>query len=565
MAFQLASAFVELNQRGFSGVMGHIDKIKTGMGGIVSFATGPLGVALAGLGAGAGAAGLVSLAAKIEQTTTQFKTLLGSTDMAKRMIEDLQNFSASTPFQFDGLAESAKVLLAFGTSSEQVIPTMRVLGDVAAATGNQVGELANIYGKVKARGALMTESLDQFNERAIPVGAKLAEMFGKTESEIRDMASKGQISFGDLQRAMSSMTAEGGMAFNGMADQSQTLGGLWSTLKDNVTLVMTDIGNAIVEGFDLKNSTESITGFVQQVRSEWMPSIVNSFRWMSDNIVKPFSSAIGYITELMVDLIGNFDLYWEYAYTSLGNSINNMWQRVSTFFENAVTLGGWFVSNIGNFFVNMYNNAGRIFGNMVQMMKNYWSGLWEFFTTGRLNIDFSPIVDNFNAAMEGIKMPELKTPQLNALQTDLDRISNQLAARQEARRKRAEEASASANDNAIAALEIQADGEEKVTEEKKKQKDLSSSFVSLSQLAEKMQTSLSFGQGGQQAIDQMQPAGDVAAGGMNGRDTIAALQQQVTALTGLLDLARGSGLKIASSPGGVDLPSASVQFGGSPA
>ena len=437
MAFQLAEAYVELSQRGFGGVMGSIGRVRGAFGSLVGFVTGPVGVAMAGIGGAAAVGGMVSLAAQIEQTEVQFTTLLGSADAAKQTIADLQDFAASTPFQFGGLAESAKALLAFGTSNEQVLPTLQVLGDVAAATGNQVGELANIYGKVKARGALMTESLDQFNERAIPVGAKLAEMFGKTEAEIRDMASKGQISFGDLQSAMQQMTAEGGIAFGGMQDQSTTLGGLWSTLKDNITLALTEIGGAMVEGFDLKNVVANFTGFVQRIKNEWLPSIVAGFRWLGDNIVRPVFSAIGQMASIVFEFVSNFDLYWKLASLHIANFAWNSWERIKTFFQNSWTVGKWFVSNIGRIFVNLYNNAGRIFMDLGLQIQNIWQSVLDFFRTGRFEVDFSPIADAFAATIEGLPVPEIKKPNLDVFKNKFEQIDQEFAKRQKAREEAA--------------------------------------------------------------------------------------------------------------------------------
>src|SRR5690606_21584091 len=66
--------------------------------------------------------------------------------------------------------------------------------------------------------------------------------------------------------AFVSLTAEGAR-FGGMMDaQSKTLTGVWSTLKDNVTANMVEIGNAIVEGFDLKGVTLGISEFIEGAR-----------------------------------------------------------------------------------------------------------------------------------------------------------------------------------------------------------------------------------------------------------------------------------------------------------
>ena len=637
MAFQLAEAFVELNTKGFRGVMSSIGRVRSSMGSLVGFATGPLGVALAGLGAGAGVAGMVSVAASLETTEAQFKTLLGSADAAKQKMQELQKFSASTPFQFDSLADSAKKLLSFGTSNDQVIPTLKVLGDVAAATGNNVNELAGIYGKVQSRGALMTESLDQFNERGIPVGKKLAEMFGVTGAEIRQMASDGDISFSDLQSALTSMTSKGGVAFKGMAEQAGTLSGVWSTFKDNITILMGDIGEAIVEGFDLKEATESLTGFVQRVRSEWLPSIVDGFQRLNKSIIQPFYKMIGSMTEIVLDFVTNFDLYWEFAYTTLANHMLNMWNEISAFFENSVTMAKWFVDStiqlFGNlynnageifpaigkniaihfqngvelakwyasstikFFSNIYSNAGEIFRSLTEQIKNHWQSVLNFFKTGELNFDFSPLRDSFHAAIEGIeppelraydtdalkgslqaatesiKSPELVTAQTDLLQGDLDAIAKKLADRQQARRKRASEQEANAHSEKLQALKSEGDQQRKNDEERKRN---SASFISLSALAEKMQSQLfksreneenkasklsgrTPGNVFQEVSNAFANVGDPHQASKGNSDL---MNRQVEVLGNILQTLNGAGVKVSGDTAGeVAVPPASVQFG----
>jgi hypothetical protein len=161
-------------------------------------------------------------------------------------------------------------------------------------------------------------------------------------------------------------------------------------------------------------------------------------------------------------------------------------------------------------------------------------------------------------------MPELAAPQLDALSGDLDRIAGQLAARQDARRRRASEAANAANDSSVASLEIQEGTEKRITEEKRKQ----SGFVSLAELADRgmlaaLESNRTAPTGAAQAMQQVRPAGDMA-NNMASRDQISAMQQQLNTMTALLDLARGAGIRIATQAGGVSLPPASVQFGGEP-
>jgi tape measure domain-containing protein len=573
MAFKLAEAFVQLSTKGFGGVMGAIGGVKTALGGI---AAAPLTAAFTALAGGASVAGLALLASGAEQTSTQFKTLLGNADSAKKMVADLQQFGASTPFEFAGLANTAKTLLSFQVSQEQILPTMRMVGDIASATGNSIEELAGIYGKAKSRGALMTEQLDQFNERGIPVGAKLAEMLGKTSEEIRDMAGKGQISFGDLQRAMQSMTSEGGMAFNGMADQSQTLGGLFSTLKDSVTVFLTDIGTAMVDGFDLKTITQDLTTFVDMVKADWMPSIVAGFMWMKENITTPFLNAIRWMGEGVYDFVLNADLYWQHMYLSLGNSISNMWNTVSTFFQNGVTLVSWFGTNFVQLFTNAIDNSKQLFWNYIEQIKNNWNSLLNFFTTGVLQFDWSPMKDSFNRVVGEIKLPKLAVAQQDLLKSDITAIEKQLSNRMDKRQKEQIEAANKSKETKVAELKIdEATTEEEKTQTKEKEKQ-KGGFSDLASLADKMQESV-FGIGKNKEKDGLpgtpksgldiaqNNVGKVNYGITNNSsqtEKIDSLARQVSILESILALAQGSGIKV-SMPGNgaVQLPSASVRFG----
>jgi hypothetical protein len=363
-------------------------------------------------------------------------------------------------------------------------------------------------------------------------------------------------------------------------------------------MLMGDVGKAIVTGFDLSVVTADMSNFVGRVQAEWIPSITDAFGRLN-GIVQPWKNSIGSMIESMMDFVVNMDLYHAYIVTSWGNSINNMWQRVSTFFENTVTMGGWFVGNIGNFFSNMYNNAGRIFGNMVEMMKNYWSALWEFFKTGEFSIDFSPIVDNFNAAMEGIKLPELKTAELNALQSDLDRISQQLADRQAARDKAAQARQAKIGEEKVAQLKIAEnvgaeeavvnkdaakennkallakmdleDNEKAITKETQKQteeKRKQASFSGLAELANKMQQDL-FGQN-RSARNQIGGAAGQVAAMANGdnvmpqltRSQLIAMQRSERLQSNLLEQFKTLSAKLGGNQGGIALPDSVLKFGG---
>lgn len=207
---------------------------------------------------GVGAAS-INAAADMETMTVAFESMLGSGEAATRMMEQLSNFTATTPFQLEGVAASAKQLLAFGVSAEDMTDTLQVLGDIASGANVPLRDMAAIYGKIKAKGKAMTEELMQLSDRGIPIIAVLAEQYGVAEDAVFDLASQGEISFADMEQAMNTMTSEGGIFFEQMIKQSTTFNGLMSTLGDNVTLTLGKIGMNLIEVLNLKPAIVSLT------------------------------------------------------------------------------------------------------------------------------------------------------------------------------------------------------------------------------------------------------------------------------------------------------------------
>jgi len=94
----------------------------------------------------------VNEAKKIETITTQFEVLTGSAEKATQIVKELQDFSATTPFQFEGIAQTAKQLIGFGFEADQIQGKLQAIGDVASAIGKPISEIGLIFGQVSAAG-----------------------------------------------------------------------------------------------------------------------------------------------------------------------------------------------------------------------------------------------------------------------------------------------------------------------------------------------------------------------------------------------------------------------------
>jgi tape measure domain-containing protein len=187
----------------------------------------------------------VRAAADFEKIQTRLETLTGSASAAGVVFEELKTLSASTPFQLGDIANASAKLISFGFSAGSVADQVKEIGEVAAGSGAEIGELSLIFGQVAAAGKLTGERLLQLQERAIPIGPAIAKSMGVAESSVRDLVKEGKVTADEFQKAFTSMTVEGGLFAGSLEKQSRTLSGVFSTLADNAKIFSSEIGNAL--------------------------------------------------------------------------------------------------------------------------------------------------------------------------------------------------------------------------------------------------------------------------------------------------------------------------------
>ena len=187
---------------------------------------------------------MVAVRSQFQQLEISFGTMLKSKEKANELMAQLTDLAAKTPFGLEEVSEGAKKLLAFQIPAQEVTETLRRMGDVASGLGVPMGQLIHVYGQVKAQGKLMTNDLYQFMNAGIPIIAELSKVVGKSETEIKDMVSAGKIGFTEIQAVIKNMTNEGGLFYNLMAEQSKSLGGQISNLRDNFDQMLNEIGKS---------------------------------------------------------------------------------------------------------------------------------------------------------------------------------------------------------------------------------------------------------------------------------------------------------------------------------
>lgn len=308
MAFQLAEAYTEFTARGATSVMGQVEGIGQKLTSMKAVAAGALAT-LGGFVGVASASGLLKLAADAEATAVSLEVMLGSAEAADKIIRQLRAHADVTPFGSMELIEAAKTLSNYGVATDNLVPVIDRLSNVAAGSSDKLATLANVFGQVAANGRLTGGDLMQFINVGFNPLQVIAEKTGESMVSLRDRMSKGQIGIEQLAQAIEWATSEGGQFYQMNEKQSQTLAGLWTTLTGTIVGRLREVGEAMVESLDLKGVLDRAIPMVMELRDRLLPSITAGLEYVREKITElaptflKIAAAVGTVANLVLNVV----------------------------------------------------------------------------------------------------------------------------------------------------------------------------------------------------------------------------------------------------------------------
>lgn len=238
----------------------------------------------------------VKSASDLETLETSFISLTGGAKQAADMMQQLNEFTAKTPFQIEAVGNAARQLIASGTEISQVNDQLQFLGDIAATSGSEINDIAAIFSKVNAKGKVELENLNQLAERGIPIFTALSDATGLLPNEL----GAGAVSVEEFNAVLRSFADEGGFAEGAMERLSQTAAGKFSTALDNLKLAGAELAKSLMPV--LKDIIDFVTRLAQR------------FVALDDDtkklilVVGGFAAAIGPLLIIMPKLIATTKL-----------------------------------------------------------------------------------------------------------------------------------------------------------------------------------------------------------------------------------------------------------------
>ena len=228
-----------------------------------------------------------------------------------------------TAYGLDAAAKVASQLLASGVEvGDQMKADLRAVSGVAAMTNSTYEDIGSIFTAIAGNGRLMTYQLNQFAFRGLNVAAELAKQWNKTEAEIRDMVSKGEISFNEFAEAMDNAYGEHAK------DANKTFIGSLANMKAALSRIGAEFATPYQDAMiGVYNATRNV---IDIFKKEKLPPIFEDFK---DFTEKASGFTIHVLENLDLSWVDNLvnKLHLAYqAFDTFMTAINPFWKKVES-------------------------------------------------------------------------------------------------------------------------------------------------------------------------------------------------------------------------------------------
>lgn len=204
---------------------------------------------------------------KVEQLEISFRTLLGSQEKASALIAEIKSYGTVTPYDTEGLAQAARLMLSYGMSSSKIMPTLQMLGDIAMGDKDKLQSLTLAFSQMSASGRVCKEDLNQMVDAGFNPLQIISEKTGKSIGELTDEVSKGAISVQDIEQAFIDATSEGGKFHNMVNNMSDSIAGKTAQMTDNWEAFKASIGGLLKPAYlgAIQTTTSAIDAMTKAI------------------------------------------------------------------------------------------------------------------------------------------------------------------------------------------------------------------------------------------------------------------------------------------------------------
>lgn len=239
--------------------------------------------------------GGMARALKLEHANFMLDGILKDAEKVKDIMDNAVSPAVDgTAYGLDAAANAASQFVASGIQDvEKLKVALTGISGVAAMSGSEYEDIAQIFTKVAASGRMMGDEVMQLSVRGINAQAELAKYLHKTVAEVQEMQKKGQISFEIFSNAMNDAFGEQAKKAN------ETYTGAMSNLKAALSRIGADFATPYIN--NMRDIFNALRLTVNDVRKALQP------------IVKLYTDGITKLKNFIVEFTKNRDLVLTYT------------------------------------------------------------------------------------------------------------------------------------------------------------------------------------------------------------------------------------------------------------
>lgn len=241
-------------------------------------------------------------ASSIAQARFTLQGLLNDEEKVKEAFDSASSAVDGTAYSLNAAVSVASQLAASGIDvGEEMENTLKGIAGTAAMTGDSFESIGNIFTTVAGNGRLMGMQLSQLSYHGLNAAATIAEYLGTTEDAVREMTTKGEISFDTFSKAMQSAFGEHAK------DANKTFSGSMDNIKSALSRIGAIFSSGIIENDDLINALNTIRITINSIKTAMLP-LETKFKNLVSAVSNAFSGVLGEFNvkpfETFIDIVG---------------------------------------------------------------------------------------------------------------------------------------------------------------------------------------------------------------------------------------------------------------------
>lgn len=209
----------------------------------------------------------LSRAMDFQQMSVAFEVMTGSADKGRTMLESLERFAATTPFEPERIYRSAQKLAGAGIEMRNVLPVLQSMAAVVSATGGDAQRFENMavaISQVRAVGHLMGQERHQLTDAGFAM-EHVAKALNTDIGGVYRLGEQGAIGINDLYRAFNLATREGGKFDGILTRMAGTTKGQFLQLQSQLGIAVRKIGEGFRQGTENSGITTLLFGAIREL------------------------------------------------------------------------------------------------------------------------------------------------------------------------------------------------------------------------------------------------------------------------------------------------------------